>query len=55
MKALKRFFKEEKGLVAIEYGVIAVGIALAILIVVGLVGDQLEAMFQLVIQALTPA
>lgn len=52
MKALKRFFKEEDGLVAIEYGVIAVGIALAILITVGLVGDQLNAMFERVVAAL---
>lgn len=52
MKALKRFFKEEDGLVAIEYGVIAVGIALAILITVGLVGDQLNVMFERVVAAL---
>ena len=52
MKALKRFFKEEDGLVAIEYGVIAVGIALAILITVGLVGNQLNAMFERVVAAL---
>ena len=52
MKALKRFFKEEDGLVAIEYGVIAVGIALAILITVGLVGAQLNAMFERVVAAL---
>jgi len=52
MKTLKRFFKEEDGLVAIEYGVIAVGIALAILITVGLVGDQLNAMFERVVAAL---
>ena len=52
MKALKRFFKEEDGLVAIEYGVIAVGIALAILITVGLVGDQLNVMFERIVAAL---
>jgi len=52
MKTLKRFFKEEDGLVAIEYGVIAVGIALAILITVGLVGDQLNVMFEKVVAAL---
>jgi Flp pilus assembly pilin Flp len=34
MKVLKRFFKEEKGLVAIEYCAIAVLIALVILITV---------------------
>ena len=55
MKTLKRFFKEEDGLVAIEYGVIAVGIALAIVLVVGLVGAQLETMFNRIIEALTPA
>ena len=52
MKTLKRFFKEEDGLVAIEYGVIAVGIALAILITVGLVGDQLNVMFERIVAAL---
>jgi pilus assembly protein Flp/PilA len=55
MKTLKRFFKEEDGLVAIEYGVIAVGIALAIIITVALVGDALDAMFLRIIDALTPA
>jgi pilus assembly protein Flp/PilA len=52
MKALKRFFKEEKGLVAIEYGVIAVGIALAILVAVVAVGDELNTMFTSVVAAL---
>jgi Flp pilus assembly pilin Flp len=49
MKALKSFFKEEKGLVAIEYCAIAVLISLAILITVGLVGIQLDAMYERII------
>ena len=52
MKSLKRFLREEDGLVAIEYGVIAVGIALAIIVAVGLVGGQLNTMFQSVVGAL---
>jgi len=54
MKKLMRFLKGEEGLVAIEYGIIAVGIAIAIVIVVAAVGTQLVAMFNLVIAALTP-
>ena len=52
MKTLKRLFKEEDGLVAIEYGVIAVGIAIAIIITVGLVGNQLNALFERIVAAL---
>jgi pilus assembly protein Flp/PilA len=54
MKKLMRFLKGEEGLVAIEYGIIAVGIAIAIVVIVAAVGTQLVAMFQLVINALTP-
>ena len=53
MKSLKKILKKEDGLVAIEYGVIAVGIALAIVLVVSLVGGQLVTMFNQIIAALT--
>ena len=52
MKTLMRFLKGEEGLVAIEYGIIAVGIAIAIVLIVGLVGDELVTMFKSIISAL---
>jgi pilus assembly protein Flp/PilA len=45
MKRIKQFLKDEKGVTAIEYALIAAGIAMAIAIVVWLVGDQLYAVF----------
>ena len=54
MKKLMRFLKEESGLVAIEYALIAVGIAIAIVVVVGLVGDQLVVVFNQILAAITP-
>ena len=42
MKAvLKRFAKDESGATAIEYGLIAAGIAVVIIVVVGEVGTNL--------------
>ena len=52
MKTLKKVLKNEDGLVAIEYGVIAVGIALAIVLVVGDVGTALVTMFNQIVAAL---
>ncbi len=46
MKRIKQFLKDEKGVTAIEYALIAAGIAMAIAIVVWLVGDQLYAVFE---------
>ena len=40
-----KFLKDESGATAIEYGLIAAGIAVAIIAAVGLLGDSLEAMF----------
>ena len=37
---------KEDGATAIEYGLIAAGIALAIAVVVGTLGDQVESTFQ---------
>ena len=45
--ALVQSFKsDEKGATAIEYGLIAAGIALAIAVVVGTLGDQVTSTFQ---------
>ena len=46
MEKLKRFLKEEDGSNAIEYGLIAVLIALAIIAGATAVGTQLDATFQ---------
>ena len=40
-----RFAKDESGATAIEYGLIATGIALAIVVTVGGVGSQLNTLF----------
>ncbi len=37
--------KDESGATAIEYGLIAAGIAVAIIVAVGLLGDNLSALF----------
>jgi pilus assembly protein Flp/PilA len=42
---LKRFLKNEDGATAIEYGLIAALIGVAIITAVGLVGDELETTF----------
>ena len=44
-KAHAKFIQDENGATAIEYGLIAVGIALAILAAVQLVGDELTGSF----------
>ena len=48
----RKFFKNTSGATAIEYGLIAAGIAIAIVAVVGLLGDQLQGLFQTVADAL---
>lgn len=53
---VSKFFKDESGATAIEYGLIAALIAVAIITVVGVVGTNLEATFQEVAANLeTPA
>ena len=44
-KLFKRFANDESGATAIEYGLIAAGIAVAIITAVGTVGDSLNTMF----------
>ncbi|MCB1592132.1 MAG: Flp family type IVb pilin [Alphaproteobacteria bacterium] len=47
------YLKNEDGATAIEYGLIAAGIGLAISVVVFLLGDDLVAMFENIQTALT--
>jgi pilus assembly protein Flp/PilA len=42
---LKRFAADESGATAIEYGLIAAGIALAIITIVGQLGSQINTTF----------
>jgi pilus assembly protein Flp/PilA len=46
MTKLYSFFKDESGVTAIEYGLIAAGIGIAIVVVVGNVGDALVTLFE---------
>jgi pilus assembly protein Flp/PilA len=45
MTILKRFAKDESGATAIEYGLIAAGISVAIIAVVNSLGTQLKSTF----------
>ena len=45
MHALKRFLRDESGATAIEYGLIAAGISVAIILVVNTLGGQLKTTF----------
>lgn len=45
MNQVKRFLKDESGATAIEYGLIAAGISLAIIAVVNGLGTQLNTKF----------
>jgi pilus assembly protein Flp/PilA len=46
MRKLMNLIKGEEGVTAIEYGLIAAGMAFAIVVTVGLVGYQLDALFE---------
>ena len=48
MEMIKRFLKEEEGVTAIEYGLIAAGIAVAIVAIVFSVGTSLSTKFNTV-------
>ncbi|GAA2826567.1 pilus assembly protein Flp/PilA [Aminobacter aminovorans] len=52
---IARFVKDESGATAIEYGLIATLIALAIITAATSVGTQLSSRFSAVATALTPA
>ncbi len=46
MKTLKAFLANESGATAIEYGLIAAGISVAIIVMVNTIGTQLNTSFQ---------
>jgi pilus assembly protein Flp/PilA len=50
---IARFVSDESGATAIEYGLIAAGISVAIIMVVSLVGDNLVTTFDSVAAALS--
>ncbi len=51
MDILSRFMRDESGATAIEYGLIAAGIAVAIITVVALLGSNLSGTFSKVASA----
>ncbi|HEX3505677.1 MAG TPA: Flp family type IVb pilin [Xanthobacteraceae bacterium] len=51
-KAVREFFRDETGATAIEYGLIAAGIAVAIIVTVQSLGTQLNTTFTSVSSAL---
>ena len=53
LQSLFLFATRKRGATAIEYGLIAAGVAVAIAILVGTLGDQIAATFQDVIDALS--
>jgi len=52
MRKLTRFLKDEEGVTSIEYALIAAGIGIAIVAVVGSVGDRLVGFFGDVVEEL---
>jgi pilus assembly protein Flp/PilA len=48
MSTMQRFVQDESGATAIEYGLIAAGISVAIITVVGALGSKLNTTFELV-------
>jgi pilus assembly protein Flp/PilA len=54
-KSVKRFVENQSGVTAIEYGLIAAGIAVAILVAVNTVGADLSGLFGRVSGKLTAA
>ncbi len=52
MNVLKSFLRDESGATAIEYGLIAAGISVAIITVVGQLGSKLDTTFGSVKNAL---
>ena len=53
LQSLFLFATRKRGATAIEYGLIAAGIAVAIAVLVGTLGDQIAATFQSVVDALS--
>jgi pilus assembly protein Flp/PilA len=52
MYTVSRFLRDDSGATAIEYGLIAAGISVAIITVVGLIGDTLNVKFTAINTAL---
>ena len=52
METVKRFLKDEEGVTAIEYGLIAAGIAIAVIVVVFALGQKISSAFQSVANCL---
>lgn len=50
--ATRKFLRDEEGVTAIEYGLIAAGIAVAVIVVVYAIGTQLDAKFDDICQKL---
>jgi pilus assembly protein Flp/PilA len=55
MEKLIRFLKDEEGVTAIEYGLIAALIAVVIIVAVSLVGNELSETFSLIATELAGA
>ena len=55
MKTLVKFAKDESGATAIEYGLIAAGISVAIIAVVNALGSQLKTTFSSISTQLSTA
>lgn len=55
MSAVKRFVADENGVTAIEYGLIAALIGVAMAVTAGLLGDQIKATFERVTTELSNA
>lgn len=53
-QAVLRFLRDEEGATAIEYGMIAGLISVAIVVILGTLGDQLEVVFKSISDALKP-
>jgi pilus assembly protein Flp/PilA len=53
--SIQKFARDEEGVTAIEYGLIAALISIVIIVSVGLVGTKLNTVFDSVQKALTPA
>jgi pilus assembly protein Flp/PilA len=54
MSVIGKFINDEDGATAIEYGLIAAGISIAIIAVVGTLGSNLNTIFTSVSTALSP-
>lgn len=52
MKKVQQFFSDESGATAIEYGLIAAGISVAIVAIVGVIGGELENTFNTIASSL---